>query len=99
MDDIASCRRHGEAADAGVAEQVEELRRFHARHLPAHPFPHRRHVGKEAEMPERGASRGEADLVPCERPAIARHGPGELPAAAALLIGSGDEFAIGVPRL
>src|SRR5690606_7773747 len=63
----------------------------------AHPIPYRRHVGEEAEVAERGALRGEADVVPGEGPAFARDGPGVLPAAAAVLVGAGDELAIGIP--
>jgi hypothetical protein len=40
---------------------------------------------------------GEADLVPRQRPALARHVSEELPAPAAVLVGAGDELAVGVP--
>ncbi len=86
-----------EGADAGVAEQVECLRVRLSGQLPAHPVPHRSHVGEEAEVAERRALGGEADFVPRERPAFARNFAGKLPAAAAVLIGTGDEFAVGIP--
>ncbi len=40
---------------------------------------------------------GEADLVPFERPAFARDGLGKLPAAAAILVGTGHELGLGAP--
>ena len=61
-----------QAADAGIAEQVHRGRRVHARQLPAHPGPHRRHVRKEAQMPERRWLHGEADFFPASGPALFR---------------------------
>ena len=65
--------------------------------MPAHPLPYRRHVGKEAEVAERGALGGETDFVPLERPAFARNLAGELPAAAAVFVRARNELAVGLP--
>ena len=89
-------RRHGQRADAGIAEQVERL----ARRRPAV------RASTPIAAPCRGRKRGggtgvhlgaEADLLPAQLPAFARHRPAELPAAAAFLVGAGDELAVGVP--
>ena len=87
--------RHRQRADAGIAEQVQRLAAL-AQPL-AHPRPLRRHVGEEGEVAERRALGAEAHLLPAQLPALARHRPGELPAAAALLVRAGDELAVGVP--
>ena len=87
--------RHRQRADAGIAEQVERLAAL-AEPL-AHPRPLRRHVGEESEVAERRRLGAEADLLPGQLPALARHRPGELPAAAAFLVRAGDELAVRVP--
>ncbi len=48
-------------------------------------------------MAEGRALGAEADLLPRQLPALARHRPGELPAAAALLVRTGDELAVRLP--
>ena len=90
-------RRHRQRADAGIAEQVE---RFGPRPKPlAHPGPLRRHVGEESEVAERRALGAEVHSLPAELPAVARHRPVEPPAAAAFLVGAGNELAVRVPGL
>ena len=83
-------------ADAGITEHVERLRVRLPRQLPAHPFPHRGHVRKETEMAEWRALRVEPHIVPRKRPAIG-HLRRKIPAATAILVRAGDEFAIRLP--
>src|SRR3546814_15331694 len=100
-DVCAADLRRGErmAADPGIAEQVEEGRISLVGNPLAQPVPHRRHVGKEAEMPERRATRGEARLAPAERPALGGNGLLEIPAAATILVRRRDELAVSLlPR-
>ena len=66
MDDLRARLAQQQAADAGVAEQVEH---FGAVGLLAHPVPLRRHVGEEAEVAERRQRGGEFDPVARQRPA------------------------------
>src|SRR6185436_14513240 len=55
------------------------------------------HVGKEGEVAEGRALGAETDLFPAKLPALLRHRPGELPAAAALLVRARDELAMRIP--
>src|SRR5690606_27234494 len=86
-----------QGSDAGIAEEIEELRIFGRAELRAHPLPHGRHIREEPEMAERGALRREAHVVPGKRPALGRHRLGELPAAAAVLVRTGHELAVRPP--
>jgi hypothetical protein len=62
-----------------------------------HPFPHRGHIGEKSKVAERSALRGKLDIAACQRPAIARQRLREVPAPAAVLIRTGDEFARRIP--
>ena len=89
--------RRGErlTADAGVAKQVEERRIGLVGNLRAQPVPHRRHVGEESQMAERGALRREARLAPRQRPAFGRDGLVVVPAPAAVVVRRRNELAVG----
>ena len=95
MRDRHPLRRQRERADPGIAEQVEHLGAF--ADAVAHPGPDRRHVRKEAQMPERRVLRGEAQIVPADMPAAARHIARQMPAAAAILVRCADEIAVRLP--
>src|SRR5690606_7446750 len=84
------------AADTGVAEEVEESRIGLVRAALAQPVPDRRHIGKEAEVPERCARGRKARLAPGKRPALGGYRPVKIPAPAAVLIGCGHELAVGL---
>ena len=89
--------RERQGTDAGIAEQVESLGLGAAFQFACHPVPHRGHVGKEAEVPEGGALGGEAHIPARQLPALARDGLLVDPAPAAVLVGAGNEFAVGLP--
>src|SRR3546814_20928176 len=78
-----------------IAEQVQEGRIGLVRHAFAQPVPHRRHVGKEAQMPKRRALGGEARLAPRERPAFGGPGLVIIPASATLVVRCRDEISVG----
>src|SRR3546814_19440523 len=90
--------RRGErlAADPGIAEQVEEGRISLVGNPLAQPVPHLRHVGKEAEMPERRATRGDARLAPAERPALGGNSLLEIPAAATILLRRREQLTLSL---
>ena len=101
MDHFGTRGRERERADAGITEQIQRFRLGHAVQLLAQPRPDRRHVGEEAEVTERRVLRGEAHgagaEAPGERPAVARHGAGVMPLAAAILVAARDEFSVRFP--
>ena len=93
MDQPRSRLAQQQAANPGVAEQVEDVGIFGPR---AHPVPLRGHIGKEAEVPERRQRCLKPDAIAPERPLridrTVLH-----PAPAPFLVRTGHECRIGVP--
>ncbi len=83
------------AADAGIAEEVEESGIGLVGNLAAQPVPHRRHIGKEAQMPKRRALGGEARLAPRERPAFGGHGLVIIPAPPTVVVRCRNKLTVG----
>src|SRR5690606_19823001 len=83
--------------NAGVPKQVQRLSIRLSIRAATHPFPHRGHIGEEAEVAERRALRGKAHIVPRHRPTVFGHRLEELPAATAVFIRTRHEFTVRVP--
>ncbi len=97
MNHARAAGRHGQRSDASIAKQVHHLRVGFVGSPFAHPVPYRRHVRKEAQMAEGGATGLERDFLPAKRPAFGRDGLVIEPAAPALLVRTGHEFAVRRP--
>src|SRR3546814_3320419 len=65
--------------------------------LGAHPLPHGCHVGEKSEVPEGCGLHVESEILPAEWPATLRQVASQIPAPAAVLVRSGDEFPRGIP--